>query len=106
MTTKAILARWQKKVHLAKMARSYVGIRKNHTDQIKVAKKVHLAEMDFFCHFSKVGLLAPALVIDIVIPSFFPCPLPTPPGLCSMVGDIYGCRSLKIYSLKLIQKIL
>ena len=28
--------------------------------------------MDFLCHFSKVGLLAPALVIEIVIPSFFP----------------------------------
>ena len=33
--------------------------------------------MDFLCHFSKVGLLAPALVIEIVIPSFFPCPPPT-----------------------------
>jgi hypothetical protein len=42
-----------------------------------MAQKVNLAEMDFLCHFSKVGLLAPALVIEIVIPSFFPCPPPT-----------------------------
>jgi hypothetical protein len=40
-----------KKVHLAKMDRPYVGIRKNHMDQIKMEKKVHLAEMDFFVHF-------------------------------------------------------
>jgi len=40
-----------KKVHIAKMARPCVGIRKNHTDQIKMAKKVHLAEMDFFLPF-------------------------------------------------------
>jgi hypothetical protein len=54
------------------MARPYVGIRKIHTDQIKMALIVHLAKMDFVCHFSKVGLLAPALVIEIVILSFFP----------------------------------
>jgi hypothetical protein len=48
------------------MARPHVGIRKIHTDQIKMAYKVHLAEMDFLRHFSKVGLFAPALVIEIV----------------------------------------
>jgi hypothetical protein len=30
--------------------------------------------MDFKVHFFKVGLFTLALVIDIVIPSFFPCP--------------------------------
>jgi hypothetical protein len=30
------------------MDRPYVGIRKNHTDQIKMDKKVHLGKMDFF----------------------------------------------------------
>jgi hypothetical protein len=53
------------------MDRPYVGIRKNHTDQIKMDFKVHLAEMAFLVHFLKVGLYAPAYVIDIVIPSFF-----------------------------------
>jgi hypothetical protein len=44
-------------------------------------KKVHLGKMDFFVHFYKVGLFAPALVIDSVMLSFFPCPPvpPTPP---------------------------
>jgi hypothetical protein len=60
-----------KKVHLAKMHRLYVGIRKNHMDQIKKNKKMHLAEMHFFVHFLKVGLFTPALVIDSVQPSFF-----------------------------------
>jgi hypothetical protein len=45
------LGEMDKKVHLAKMDRPYVGIRKNHMDQIKMDKKVHLAEMDFFVHF-------------------------------------------------------
>jgi hypothetical protein len=45
------LGKMDKKVHLAKMDRPYVGIRKNHTDQIKMDKKVHLGEMDFFVHF-------------------------------------------------------
>ena len=36
-----------KKVHLSEMDRPYVGIRKNHTEEIKMDKKVHLAEMDF-----------------------------------------------------------
>jgi len=44
----------------------------------KMDFKVHLGKMDFKVHFLKVGLFAPALVIDIVIPSFFPCP-PVPP---------------------------
>jgi len=43
-----------KKVHLAKMARPYVGIRTNHTGQIKMAKKVHLAKMVFFAIFQKL----------------------------------------------------
>jgi len=68
-----------KKVHLAKMHRLYVGIRKNHMDQIKKNKKVHLAEMHFFVLYFKFGLFTPALVIDVVIPSFFPCPPPAPP---------------------------
>jgi len=65
------LGKMDKKVHLAKMDRLYVGNRKNHTDQIKMDKKVHLAEVHFFVHFSKVGHFTPALVIDIVKPSFF-----------------------------------
>jgi hypothetical protein len=73
------LGKMNKKVHLAKMHRLYVRIRKNHMDQIKKNKKVHLAEMHFFVLFFKVGLFAPALVNDIVIPSFFPCPPPVPP---------------------------
>jgi hypothetical protein len=60
------------------MHRLYVGIRKMHMDQIKKNQKVHLAEMHFLVLFLKVGFFAPALVIDIVIPSFFPCP-PVPP---------------------------
>ena len=36
-----------KKVHLSEMDRPYVGIRKNHTEEIKMDKKVHLTEMDF-----------------------------------------------------------
>jgi hypothetical protein len=75
---KVHLGKMDKKVHLAKMDRPYVGIRKNHTDQIKMDKKVHLGKMDFFVHFYKVGLFAPALVIDSVMLSFFPCP-PVPP---------------------------
>ncbi len=35
-----------KKVHLSEMNRPYVGIRKNHTEEIKMDKKVHLDEMD------------------------------------------------------------
>jgi len=65
------LGKMNKKVHLAKMHRLYVGIRKNRMDQIKKNKKVHLAEMHFFVLFLKVGHFAPSLVIDIVIPSFF-----------------------------------
>jgi hypothetical protein len=65
-------------VHLAKMHRLYVGIRKNCMDQIKKNKKVHLAEMHFFVLFFKVRHFAPALVIDVVIPSFFSCPLVPP----------------------------
>jgi hypothetical protein len=61
------------------MDRPYVGIRKNHTDQIKMDKKVHLGKMDFFVHFFKVGLFAPALVIDSVMLSFFF--MPTGPAL-------------------------
>ncbi len=53
------------------MHRPYVGILKNHTDQIKMDKKVHLGEMDFFVHFFKVGLFAPALVFEIVNHHFF-----------------------------------
>jgi hypothetical protein len=49
------LGKMDKKVHLAKMDRPYVGIRKNHTDQIKMDKKVHLGKMDFFVHFSKLA---------------------------------------------------
>jgi hypothetical protein len=56
------------------MDHPYVGIRKNHTDEIKMDKKVHLAAMDFFVHFEKVGHFTPALVFDIVKPSFFPYP--------------------------------
>jgi hypothetical protein len=67
-----------KKVHLSKMDRPYVGICKNHTDQIKMDKKVHLGEMDFFVHFEKVGHFAPALVIDIVKLSFLPYHQPHP----------------------------
>jgi hypothetical protein len=65
------LGKMDKKVHLAKMDRPYVGIRKNHTDQIKMDKKVHLGEMDFFVHFFKVGLFAPALDIKIVNRHYF-----------------------------------
>jgi hypothetical protein len=45
------LGKMKKKVRLAKMHRLYVGIRKNHMDQIKKNKKVHLTEMHFFVHF-------------------------------------------------------
>jgi len=45
------LGKMDKKVHLAKMDRPYVGIRKHHTDQIKMDFKVHLGEMDFKVHF-------------------------------------------------------
>ena len=46
--------------HFGKMTKKvqdgtpYVGIHKNHTDQIKMAKKVNLAEMDFFAIFQKL----------------------------------------------------
>jgi len=65
------LGKMHQKVHLAKMHRLYVGIRKNHMDQIKKNKKVHLAEMHFFVLFLKVGHFAPALVIEIVYRHFF-----------------------------------
>ncbi len=50
MNKKMHLAKMNKKVHLAKM-HPYVGIRKNHMDQIKKNKKVHLAEMHFLFFF-------------------------------------------------------
>ena len=53
------LGKMHQKVHLAKMHRLYVGIRKNHMDQIKKNQKVHLAEMHFLVLFLKVGLFAP-----------------------------------------------
>jgi hypothetical protein len=68
------LRKMHQKVHLAKMHRLYVGIRKNHMDQIKKNKKVHLAEMHFFVHFLKVGLFTPALVIDSVQTIIFQVP--------------------------------
>jgi len=51
--------------------------------------------MDFLCHFSKVGLLAPALVSEIVILSFFPCPQvpPTHHNTCWLTY-----RTLKVNS--------
>jgi hypothetical protein len=53
-------------VHLGeKMDHPYVGIRKNHMDQIKMDKKVNLAKMDFLSILF-VGHFAPALVIDSV----------------------------------------
>jgi hypothetical protein len=73
------LRKMHQKVHLAKMHRLYVGIRKNHMDQIKKNQKVHLAEMHFLVLFLKVGLFAPALVIDSVILSFFFMPHHAPP---------------------------
>jgi hypothetical protein len=61
------------------MHRLYVGIRKNHMDQIKKNQKVHLAEMHFLVLFLKVGLFAPALVIEIVHRHFFHARRPRPP---------------------------
>ena len=37
------------------MDRPYVGIRKNHTDQIKMDFKVHLGEMDLKSIFLKLA---------------------------------------------------
>jgi hypothetical protein len=74
INNKVHLGKMNKKVHLAKMHRLYVGIRKNHMDQIKKNKKVHLAEMHFFVHFLKVGLFTPALVIDSVQTIIFQVP--------------------------------
>ena len=45
------LGKMNQKVHLAKMHRLYVGIRKIHMDQIKKNQKVHLAEMHFLVLF-------------------------------------------------------
>ena len=42
-------------VHLSKMADPYGGICKNHTDNFKMYKIVHLAETYNFVRFEKVG---------------------------------------------------
>jgi len=59
------LGKMDKKVHLAKMHRPYVGIRKNHADQIKMDKKVHLGEMDFLSIFLKLAFLHQHLLLKL-----------------------------------------
>ena len=55
------------------MDHPYVGIRKNHMDQIKMDKKVNLAKMDFLSILF-VGHFALALVIDSVETVIFQVP--------------------------------
>ena len=57
----------------------YVGIRKIHTDKIKKYKKIHFAETYLFILFLKIGLFAPALVIEIVHRHFFHARRPCAP---------------------------